>query len=122
MVTNKISETYSLKVIRSIVGIQRISTPRMRKLVHDINHVISAYELNDKEVAIACNHYITWSYPTFRKVASNYGLHPMDEHEIKSRSIQELQHILYCMCIYLYDNLKTEGTACKQHIYATYKK
>lgn len=112
------NEAYSIKAIKSITSIYRISTPRMRKLAHDINHVISAYELNDKEVAIACNKYITYSYPAITQAASAYGLHPMNEEEISSHTGQELQHILYCMCVFLYDNLEAESVAYRQHLHA----
>lgn len=111
------NEGYSLKVIKSIVCIYRVSTPRLRILVRDIKHVISAYELNDKEVAIACSRYIVQAYPTLLKVAAHYGLRPMNRQEMSLRTDCELQHMLYSLCIYLYDCLKAESVGCKQHTF-----
>ena len=103
-----VNEHQSIRVIGSLARIYRVASPRLRHISRDIDHVVAAYELHDKEVAIACNRYIITKYPMLYKVAASYGLRPMSEMEICMRTEAELQHMLYSLCVFLYDGLKRE--------------
>lgn len=109
MNTITINEKQSLRVIQSIACVYRDTNPLSRQLTRDIRHIISAYKLCDKEAALACNRYITTKYPMIYKVAAKYGLHRMNETEMYKRSEAELQHMLYNLCIFLYDTLKKQN-------------
>ena len=109
-----INEQQSLRVIHAIARVYRATSPQSRQLVRDIDHVIAAYELHDKEAALACNRYIITKYPTIYKVAPRYGLHPMSQNEFFGRSESELQHTLYNLCIFLYDSLKRQSIGIKK--------
>lgn len=113
MNTNSLNEHQSLRVIRFIARVYRSTTPVSRQLVRDIHHVIAAYELCDKEAALACNRYITTKYPSIYKVAPSYGLRPMNETDMYRRTDGELQHMLYSLCIFLYDSLKKQCVGCQ---------
>lgn len=113
MNANSLNEHQSLRVIVSIARVYRSTTPRSRQLVRDIQHIVAAYELCDKEAALACNRYITTKYPGIYKVAPHYGLRPMNEIDMYRRTDSELQHMLYCLCIFLYDNLKRQRLGCR---------
>ena len=101
-----VNEHQSLRVISSLARIYRVTSPQLHHISRDIDHVVAAYELRDKEAAIACNRYIITKYPVLYKVAASYGLRPMNEMEICMRSEAELQHMLYSLCVFLYDGLK----------------
>ena len=101
-----INEHQSIRVISSLARIYRATSPHLRHISKDIDHVMAAYELHDKEAAIACNRYIITKYPVLYKVAASYGLRPMSEVEICMRTEAELQHMLYSLCVFLYDGLK----------------
>jgi len=81
MNTKDINEHQSLRVIHAIARVYRATSPQSRQIVRDIDHVIAAYELHDKEAALACNRYIITKYPILYKVAPRYGLHPMTQNE-----------------------------------------
>ena len=103
-----IDEHQSLRAIHHIARIYRSTSARSRQITRDIDHVIATYKLHDKEAAIACNRYITTKYPVLYKLAPNYGLHPMSESEIAMRTETELQHMLYSLCLFLYDGLQSQ--------------
>ena len=102
------NEYQSLRAIYHIARIYRATSPQSRQITRDISHVVSAYELHDKEAALACNRYITTKYPALYGVASSYGLHRMSEEEMCQRTESELQHMLYSLCLFLYDGLKLQ--------------
>lgn len=108
MRTCPIDEHQSLRAIHHVARIYRGTSARSRQIYRDIDHVIAAYKLHDKEAAIACNRYITTKYPILYRLAPNYGLHPMSESEITMRTEPELQHMLYCLCLFLYDGLQSQ--------------
>ena len=102
------NERQSLRAIRAIAKVYRTSS-HSKQVARDIYHVIAAYELHDKEAALACNRYITTKYPNIYRTAAHYGLRPMSESEIFARTESELQHMLYSLCIFLYDQLKRQN-------------
>ena len=102
-------EYRSIRMIRSIARIYRVASPCSRQISRDIAHVIEAYELGDREAALACSRYITYKYPALYRVASTYGLRPMSESEMARRTDAELQHMLYELCVFLYDGLKRQN-------------
>ena len=108
MNTQENNERQTLRAIRSIAKVYHTS-PQSKQVARDIRHVIAAYELHDKEAALACNRYIITKYPIIYKKAAHYGLHPMSEKEIFARTESELQHMLYSLCIFLYDQLKRQN-------------
>ena len=108
MYTHSNNEQHSLRAIHHIARIYRTTSPRSRQIVRDIDHVIATYELHDKEAALACNRYITTKYPILYKFAYSYGLRPMSESEINKRTEPELQHMLYSLCLFLYDGLQSQ--------------
>lgn len=108
MYTRTTNEYQSLRAIYHIARIYRATSPQSRQITRDISHVVSAYELHDKEAALACNRYITTKYPALYGVASRYGLHRMSEEEMCQRTESELQHMLYSLCLFLYDGLKLQ--------------
>lgn len=112
MSEKNINELYSICVLRDIARVYRSSSTESNRIAHDLRHVIKAYELCDKEAALACNRYIVTKYPNIFKVAQRYGLRLMKEDEIYTRTSNELQHMLYCLCVYLYDCLKQQTTSC----------
>ena len=103
------NEQQSMRAIRALTAMYR-RTPGSQQLTQDIGHVIATYELCDKEAALACNRYIITKYPSIHNVAPRYGLRPMSEREISLRSIDELQHMLHGLCLFLYDGLKRQQT------------
>lgn len=104
-----VNEYQSLKVMHAIAKNYRITSYNVRQITRDISHIIAAYELWDRDAALACNHYIITKYPTILIVSAQYGLRPMNKEEMYKRSEQELQHMLYKLCIFLYDNLKQQS-------------
>ncbi len=114
MNTKDINEHQSLRVIHAIARVYRATSPQSRQIVRDIHHVIAAYELCDKEAALACNRYIITKYPILYKVAPRYGLHPMTQNEFFGRTERELQHTLYNLCVFLYDSLKKQSIGIKK--------
>ena len=106
-VTDPITEYQSLRVIYAIAKIYRSTDPYIRQIVRDIRHVVAAYKLCDRETALACNRYIVTKYPSIYEYAIYYGLHRMNEQEMQHRTEPQLQHMLYCLCVFLYDNLRT---------------
>ena len=106
MDTNIVHEYQSLRVIRAIARAYRTSSSEAKQIVRDLRHVITAYELCDRETALACNRYITTKYPIIYKVAPRYGLRPMSGIDMLERSTSELQHMLYGLSIFLYDRLR----------------
>lgn len=113
MYTNIVHEYRSLRVILAITRIYRASSSESKQIVRDIKHVIAAYDLCDKEAALACNQYITLKYPAIHKIARHYGLYPMSLTEMQGRTESELQHMLYCLCIFLYDRLRMQTVVVK---------
>ena len=113
MNTNIVHEYQSLRVILAITRVYRTSSSESKQIVRDIRHVIAAYNLCDKEAALACNQYITLKYPAIRRVAGHYGLHPMSLTEMQRRTESELQHMLYSLCIFLYDRLRMQTVTAK---------
>ena len=101
-----VNEYQSLRVMSSLARFYRATSPRLLPISRDIEHVVAAYELHDRDVAIACNRYIITKYPALCKVAACYGLRPMNEVEICMRTEAELQHMLYSLCVFLYDGLR----------------
>ena len=99
-------EYQSLRVILTTTNAYRTSSAQSQQIVRDIHHIITAYRLCDKETALACNRYITTKYPMIYKVAPRYGLHLMSQEEMLCRTESELQHMLYNLCIFLYDRLR----------------
>ena len=108
MRTHPFDEHLSLRAIHYVARTYRATSPRSRQIARDIAHVVAAYELHDKEAALACNRYITSKYPLLYKLAPNYGLHPMSKSEITMRTEAELQHMLYSLCLFLYDGLQSQ--------------
>ena len=106
MDTNIVHEYQSLRVIGAIARVYHTSSSGSRQIVRDLRHVIAAYELCDRETALACNRYIITKYPNIYKVASRYDLHPMSSIDMLERSTSELQHMLYGLSIFLYDRLR----------------
>ena len=104
--TSSTAEYQSLRVIHAIAKVYRSNTPHARQITRDICHVVAAYRLCDREAALACNRYIVTKYPSIQKSASRYGLHRMSEQEMLHRTDTQLQHMLYSLCIFLYDTLK----------------
>lgn len=99
-------EYQSLRVILTTIRAYRTASSQSQQIVRDIHHIATAYQLCDKETALACNRYITTKYPMIYKVAPRYGLHLMSQDEMLRRTERELQHMLYCLCIFLYDRLR----------------
>lgn len=108
MRTHPLDEHLSLRAIHYAARTYRATSPRTRQLSRDIAHVVAAYKLHDKEAALACNRYITSKYPLLYKLAPNYGLRPMSENEMSMRTEAELQHMLYSLCLFLYDGLQSQ--------------
>lgn len=106
MKTNLVHEYQSLRVIEAIARVYHTPSSKSKQIVRDLRHVIATYELCDHETALACNRYITTKYPVIYKVASVYGLRPMSCIDMQQRSTSELQHMLYCLSIFLYDKLR----------------
>lgn len=121
MHTNIVHEYQSLRVILAITRVYRTSSSESKQIVRDIKHVIAAYDLCDKEAALACNRYITLKYPAIHKIAIHYGLHPMSQTEIQKRTESELQHMLYSLCIFLYDRLRMQTVVARIKIGTLYK-
>lgn len=113
MNTNIVHEYQSLRVILAITRVYRTSSSESKQIVRDIRHVIAAYNLCDKEAALACNCYITLKYPAIHQIAGHYGLHPMSLTEMQRRTESELQHMLYSLCIFLYDRLRMQTVTTK---------
>ena len=109
MRTHPFDEHLSLRAIHYVARTYRATSPRSRQIARDIAHVVAAYELHDNEAALACNRYITSKYPLLYKLAPNYGLRPMSESEISMRTESELQHMLYSLCLFLYDGLQSQN-------------
>lgn len=109
MNTNLSHEYQSLRVILTTTHAYRTSSAQSQQIVRDIRHIITAYRLCDKETALTCNRYITAKYPILYKVAPRYGLHPMSQDEMLCRTDSELQHMLYSLCLFLYDRLRMQG-------------
>ena len=108
--SNSVTEYQSLRVIYAIAKVYRSTDPYARQIVRDIRHIVAAYKLCDRETALACNQYIVAKYPSIYDSAIQYGLHRMSEQEMLHRSEPQLQHMLYCLCVFLYDNLRTANT------------
>ena len=100
------AEYQSLRVIHAIAKVYRSTTPQARQITRDICHVVAAYNLCDSEAALACNRYIVTKYPSIYGSAVRYGLRRMSEQEMLHRTEPQLQHMLYNLCIFLYDTLK----------------
>lgn len=109
MRTHPFDEHLSLRTMHYVARTYRANSPRSRQISRDIAHVVAAYELHDKEAAMACNRYITTKYPQLYKLAPNYGLRPMSKDEISMRTESELQHMLYSLCLFLYDGLQSQN-------------
>lgn len=109
MIPNIVHEYQSLRVIRSIARVYRTSSPQSKQIIRDLRHVIATYDLCDRDTALACNRYITSKYPIIYEVAVHYDLHPMSEADMLGRTTSELQHMLYCLGIFLYDRLRMQA-------------
>ena len=116
METNINHEYQSLRSIRAIIRIYHTSSSDSRQIVRDLRHVIDAYELCDRETALACNRYITSKYPIIYEIAPRYGLHPMSGIDMLECSRSELQHMLYELSIFLYDRLRLLAAISKTNI------
>lgn len=115
MHTYTVHEYQSLRAIGAIARGYRTSSSESRQIARDLRHVITAYELCDRETALACNRYITYKYPAIYKEASHYGLFPMSGIDMLKRSTSELQHMLYGLSIFLYDRLRIQAVMGTMH-------
>lgn len=116
MDTNINHEYQSLCSIRAIIRIYHTSSSGSRQIIRDLRHVIKAYELCDRETALACNRYITSKYPMIYEIAPHYGLRPMSGIEMLECSRSELQHMLYELSVFLYDRLRMQDVISTMHL------
>ena len=116
MNTNINHEYQSLRSIRFILRAYHIPSSEARQIARDLRHVIEAYELCDRDAALACNSYITSKYPMIYEIAPRYGLRPMSGIDMLERSTNELQHMLYGLSIFLYDRLRLLAAMSKTDI------
>lgn len=110
------NEYQSLRVIKAITRVYLSSSPQLKQTVRDLRHVITAYELCDREAALACNRYITAKYPIIYELAPRYGLRPMSHIEMCERTTEELQHMLYGLTRFLYDRLRMQVANSKTKV------